>query len=70
MRGLLLTLASLVEEHGLQGAQASAVVAPGLQGRISSCCGAWALVVLGMWNLPGSEIETISLVLAGGILYH
>ena len=29
--GLLITLASLVEEHGLQGAQASAVVAPGLQ---------------------------------------
>ena len=38
VRGLLIAVASLVEEHCLLGAQASVVVARGL-----SSCGSWAL---------------------------
>ena len=37
--GLLITVASLVAEHRLEGSRASAVAAPGLW---LSSCGAWA----------------------------
>ena len=55
------------------GARASVVVAgglsscgsPGLELRLSSC-GAWALLLHGMWDLPGPGIEPMSPALAGG----
>ena len=36
-----------------------------LEHRLSSC-GAWAWLLHGMWDLPGSGIEPMSLALAGG----
>ena len=45
------------------GAQASVVVARGL-----SSCGAWALSLRGMWDLPGPGIEPMSPALTGGFL--
>ena len=56
------TRASLVVAHGLSSC--------GLQTpehRLSSC-GAWVLLLRGMWNLPGSGLEPVSSVLAGGFL--
>ena len=53
---LLIALASLVAERGLQGAQASEAVALGL-----SC---------GIWNLPRPGSETVSPVLCRQILNH
>ena len=70
--GLLIEVASLVAEHGLQGAQASLVVSHGL-----SSCDSWALehrlssggtqaqLLCDMWDLPGSGTEPMSLALAG-----
>ena len=69
---LLIAVASLVAEHGLQGTWASVVVVHGLSScgsralecRLSSC-GAWALLLHGMWDLPGPGLEPVSPTLAG-----
>ena len=45
------------------GTQASVVVAHGL-----SSCGAWALLLHGMWDLPGPGLEAVSPALAGRFL--
>ena len=57
------------------GARASVVVACGLSScgsqaleRRLSSCGAWALLLCGMWDLPGPGIEPMSPALAGGFL--
>ena len=63
VRRLLIAVASLVAEHGLQGARASVVVALGL-----SSCGSWAQLLCGMWDLPGPGLEPVSRALAGGFL--
>ena len=55
MRGLLIAVTSLVVEHGLQ--------ARGL-----SSCGTRALLLRGMWDLPGPGLEPVSPALAGGFL--
>ena len=54
-QGLLIAAASLVAEHGL------------LTRRLSSC-GARALLLCGMCDLPGAGIEPMSPALAGGFL--
>ena len=71
--GLLIAVAFLVEDR-LQAMRTSVVAACGL----SSCGswalehrlnrGAWAQLFHGMWDLPGSGIEPMSLALAGGFL--
>ena len=74
VRGLLIAVASLVAEHGLQGSWASVVAAWGLsicgswalEHRLN-ICGTWAQLLHGMWNLPGSGIKSVSSSLAGGI---
>ena len=63
VRGLLIWVASLAAEHGLQGRQASVVAASEL-----SSCGTWALLPRGTWNLPRPGIEPVSPALAGGCL--
>ena len=63
--GELLTAGtSVVAEHGLLGAWASVAVACGLSrfssralGYGFSHCGAWASLLLGMWDHPRSGIE-------------
>ena len=55
MHGLLIAVASLVAEHGLQ--------ARGL-----SSCGTQAQLLYGMWDLPGPGLEPISPSLAGRFL--
>ena len=55
VRGLLIVVASLVAEHGLQ--------ARGL-----SSCGARASLLRLMWDLPGPGLEPVSPALAGGFL--
>ena len=73
--GLLIAVASLVVEHGLKGARASAVVACGLSSRGSrapecrlSSCGARAQLLCSMWDPPGPGIEPMFPALAGGFL--
>ena len=64
---LLIVVASLVTEHGLQGAQATVVGAGGLNScsfwalehRLGSC-GTQAQLLHGMWDLPRSGIKTVS----------
>ena len=78
--GLLIVVASLVVEHGLQVCRlqqlwhtGSVVVAH----RLSSCgswalehrlssCGAQAQLLGGMWDLPGPGLEPVSPAMAGG----
>ena len=50
------------------GAQASVVVAHGLQARRLSSCGARAQLLHGMWDLPGPGLEPVSPALAGRFL--
>ena len=65
----LLLLWSTGARHG----GASTAVARGLsscgsqalESRLSSC-GAWALLLCGMWDLPGPGLEPVSPALAGG----
>ena len=72
MHGLLIAVASLVKGHGLLGAWASVTAACGLSScgswaleyRLSSW-GAWAWLLCGLWDLPRSGIEPMSLALAG-----
>ena len=74
VRGLLIAVASLVVARAL-GVQASVVVArrlsscglQALERRLSSC-GVRAYLLRGMRDLPGPELEPISLALAGGFL--
>ena len=72
--GLLIVVASLVEEHGLQahglqqcGMQAQQCGSWALECRLSSC-GAWAQLLRGMWDLPRPGLEPVSPALAGGFL--
>ena len=55
VRRLLIVVASLVVEHGLQV-------------RRLSSCGARAQLLCGMWDPPGPGIEPVSPALAGGFL--
>ena len=67
-------LIAVASRHGarIQGARASAVVAPGLrfgsralEHRLNSC-GARAWLLPRMWDLPRPGIEPMSLALVGG----
>ena len=70
VHGLLIVVASLVE-HTFLGARASVTVACGLSScgspliehRLNSC-GTQALLLRGMWDLPGPGIEPVSPALA------
>ena len=53
-----IVVASLVAEHGLQGARAPGVAAPGSRAR--------AQLLKGTWDLPGLGIKPVSSALAGG----
>ena len=75
VHGLLIAVVSLVAELGLLGLWASAVAARGLSScgeraleRSLSSCGALALLLRGMWDLPGPGLEPMSPALAGGFL--
>ena len=75
VHGLLIVVASLVVEHGLQNVQASAGAAQGLGGCSSGALkhrlnsyGAWAQLLCNMWDLPRPEIEPVSPALAGRFL--
>ena len=67
---LLLTAASAVAEHGLQGKWAAAVAAPRLQGTGSAVVAHRLSCPPGVWNLSGPGIEPVSSALAGGSLNH
>ena len=54
--------ASVVVVHGL-----SSCGSRDLERRLSSC-GAWALLLRGMWDLPGPGLEPVFPALAGGFL--
>ena len=72
LRRLLIAVASLVVENGLQGMWAPIVAVRGLSScgswtrehRLNSC-GLWAWLLCGMWNLPRPRIESASPALAG-----
>lgn len=65
--GLLTVVACLFTVHGLQGTWASLLAACGLSScgsqalwhRLNSC-GTWAQLLLGIWDLPWSEIQVLS----------
>ena len=65
--GLLITVPSLIAEHrswvhvSFSSCGSWALNA----GRLSSG-GTWAWLLRGMWDLPGSGMESVSLALAGG----
>ena len=61
--GFLIAVASLAVEHGLLGAWALVAVVGGL-----SSYNAQTWLLRGMWDLPGLEIEPISLASTGGFL--
>ena len=73
MCGLLVTVASLAVEHGLQGIRVSVAAArglsscgsQGLEHRLNSC-GIWAQLLYGMWDFPRPGIEPVSPALTGG----
>ena len=67
VRGLLIVVASLVVEHGLQARGLSSCSSWALERRLSSC-GARAQLLRGMWDLPGPGLEPVSPALAGGFL--
>ena len=76
MSGLLIAVASLVAEHGLQGASASAAAAHGLSNCSSqtlehrfNSCGAGAQSLHCRWNLPGPGIKPVFNT-GRQILYH
>ena len=71
---VLIEVVSLSSEHGLKGAQASAIAAYVLSSCISwvlehrlNSCGVWASLLHIMWGLPTSGIEPMSPLLAGGL---
>ena len=65
--GLLVVVASLVAEHGLQACGLSSWGSRALEHRLSSC-DARAQLLHGMWDLPGPGLEPVSPALAGGFL--
>ena len=75
VHALLIAVASLVVEHGLQahGLQQlwhmgfGSCASWALECRLSSC-GARAQLLRGMWDLPGPELEPVYPALAGGFL--
>ena len=67
LRGLLVAVASLVAEHGLQAHGLSSCGSQALECRLSSC-GARAQLLCGMWDLPRPGLEPVSPALAGGFL--
>ena len=71
---LLIAVASLAAEHGLQGTWASVVAARGLGSRSSwalehrvSSCDTGAQLLCSMWDLPRPKIEPLSPALAGRV---
>ena len=73
--GGFIAVVSLAVEHEVQDAQASVVAACGLNACSSRTSRAQAqqlwhmgLVVLSMWDIPGSGIKPVSPALAGGFL--
>ena len=68
---LLIAVASLVMEHGLQDTRASVVMARGLRScesqapehRLNSC-GTWTQLLHGLWDLPGPGTKPVSPTLA------
>ena len=67
VHGLLIAVASLVVEHGLQACGLSSCGSRALERRLGSC-GTWAQLLRGMWDLPGLGLEPVSPALAGGFL--
>ena len=65
--GLLIAVASLVEETGSRCAGFNSCGSQALKRRLSSC-GAQAYLLCGMWDLPGLGIEPVSPALAGRLL--
>ena len=65
VRGLLIAVASLIEEHRLQEHGLSSCGSQALECRLSSC-GTQAQLLHGMWDLPGPGLEPVSPALAGG----
>ena len=65
VRGVLLALTSLVEECGLWGAHDSVFSVLRL-----STCGTQACLLLGVWDLPGPQIEPVVACMGGQILNH
>ena len=62
---LLTAVSSLVAEHGLPAHRLGSCDLWALEHRLNSC-GSQAQLLRGMWDLPGSGIELVSLALAGG----
>ena len=67
VHGLLIAVASLVVEHGLQARGLSSCGSRALEHRLSSC-GAQAQLLRGMWDLPGPGLELVCPALAGRFL--
>ena len=67
VHGLLIVVASLVAEHGLQARKLSSCSMRALERRLRSC-GAWAQLLHSMWHLPGLGFEPVSPALAGRFL--
>ena len=70
VRGLLTAVVSLVAEHRLQarGLQQLWHVGSVIVARRLSSCGALALLLRSMWDLPGPGLEPVSPALAGRFL--
>ena len=66
---LLVAVASLVAEHGLQTHRLSSCGLRALERRLSSC-GAWAQLLRGMWDLPGPGNRTHVPCIGRRILNH
>ena len=66
VQGLLIVVASLVEDTGSRCTGFSSCGSR-LERRLSGC-GARALLLRGMWDLPGPGFEPMSPALAGGFL--
>ena len=67
VRGLLVAVASLVAEHGLEACGLTNCGSLALERRLSSC-GTRALLLHGLWDLPGPGLKPASPALAGGFL--
>ena len=61
--GLLIAVAFLVAEHGLQARRLSSCSSPALDLRLSSC-GSRAYLLRSMWDLPRPGLEPMSPALA------
>ena len=57
----------LLRSTGSRHAGVRSCGSPALERRLSSC-GAWALLLRGVWELPGPGLEPLSPALAGGFL--